>query len=479
MALKVAGVEPGSAKYYRAWVLGFLSSLKPRKFFQATIADVRKYLEKLAAEGKEVWQVWQTAEALRLFFQEVEPVEWAKDWSADLLKGLKYRALGDRTLGVRRVGRPTNAASEEGCPELVEPEMLPGKLIDHEAAEVFRPPTRGQASGKFARRSDRGELPDRYGAFVETVEEALRVERYSYRTEQSYLDWVRRFLIFTSPRSRREIHWWQAKEYLEYLTLERRVSSSTMNQALSALQFLFRHVLKRPADGADAVRRPAQTQRVPTVLSREEVKQLLEGMEGTGRLMADLMYGAGLRVMECVRLRIKDVDFGNRYLVVRGGKGDKDRRVSLPRSLEKPLKAQIALARERWERDQALGVEGVFLPDALSVKYPEASQEWGWYWLFPADNVSEDPWTKKFRRHHLGANGVQQLVRRTALRLGITKPVTPHTLRHSYATHLLESGADIRTVQELLGHADVSTTMIYTHVIGRPGMGVRSPLDVL
>ncbi|MFZ4682853.1 MAG: integron integrase [Terrimicrobiaceae bacterium] len=403
------------------------------------------FLEHLASEGKEGWQLRQAEEALQVFFQEVEPAAWARNWPSNLWKEAE--------------GKRKKLA-----------------LTNREAAEVPRPPTaRGRED--FAGRDDTGALPERYGKFLEEVEAALRVARYSYRTEQTYLDWVRRFLIFSRARSRREISWEQAKEYLEYLTQKRRVAGSTLNQALSALQFVFRVVLKRGAGGMKAMKRAAKSERTPTVLTREEVGQLLELMEGTGRMMAELMYGAGLRVIECVRLRIKDVDFGNRYMVVRGGKGDKDRRVPLPQKCVPALKAQIEEARGRWEKDRALGVEGVFLPEALAAKYVNAATEWGWFWLFPADGLSEDPWTGKIRRHHVGANGVQQLVKRAALRAGLTKPVSPHTLRHSFATHLLEGGADIRTVQELLGHADVSTTMIYTHVLNRPGLAVRSPLD--
>ena len=394
----------------------------------------------LIAPRQKTWQGRQALEALKVFYQRVEPVDWAAHgFEIDLKRIFK-----------------------EG-------------LEDGAAAEVPRPPIRGAQD--FSGRSDEGELPPQYGEFMAAVEEALRTQRYAYRTEQSYLDWVRRFLVFARPRTRREIHWSQAREYLDYLTVVRRVAASTLNQALSALQFLFHQVLKQEAGGRENVTRPAQSRRVPTVLTREEVKALTAEMEGTGRLMVELMYGAGLRVMECLRLRVKDLDFGNGYIVVRAGKGDKDRRAPLPKVLKNALEAQLALAKERWERDRAMGVEGVFLPDALSVKYAKADTEWVWYWLFPSEDLSVDPWSKKVRRHHMGANGVQQLVKRAALRAGLTKPVSPHTLRHSFATHLLESGADIRTVQELLGHSDVSTTMIYTHVLNRPGLAVRSPLD--
>lgn len=443
LALKQRGVEPQFANFYRGWILNFFKFLKPKKFSEATEIDAQLFLGNLAKEGKKDWQLRQAEEALRVFYQEVAQLKWARDWPLNLLADIRSH-LEDGEQGAGDIGRrPT--------PEIV---------------------------ADFTGRDDRGVLQKRYEGFLDAVIEALRVERYAYRTEQTYADWVRRFLIFSAPASREALRWGDAAEYLRYLTLQRRVSVSTMNQALSALQFLFKAVLKQKSEGMENVRRPARSQHVPTVLTREEVRELLGLMEGTGKLMAGLMYGSGLRVLECVRLRVKDVDFGNGYIVVRAGKGDKDRRVPLPKSLIPELKEQLKIARGRWEKDAALGVEGVFLPEALSVKVPKAEGEWGWYWLFPAESLSDDPWTGKVRRHHVGENGVQQLVKRCALRAGLTKVVTPHTLRHSFATHLLEAGSDIRTVQELLGHADVSTTMIYTHVMNKPGVAVESPLDV-
>jgi len=447
MALTVAGVEPRMHDFCRGWILGFMGFIKPTKFSQAGLSDMEGFLQKLAGEGKEIWQVKQAEESLRIFYQEVEPTGWAKNWPVDLMRSL---GLGTRN-GPERIGRTG-------------------------AAEVPRPPL-AHGAERFAGRADTGDLPEKYRKFLDLVEGSLRTERYAYRTEQTYLDWVRRFLIFAAPRTRRELSWEDAKEYLDYLTVIRRVAGGTQNQALSALQFLFGTVLKRRVGGKHDLQRAPQTRRVPTVLTRDEVGQLLDLMEGQGKLMAELMYGAGLRVMECVRLRVKDVDFGNGYIVVRGGKGDKDRRAPLPRKLLKPLKGQLERAKERWERDRALGLEGVFMPEALSVKYINAGKEWGWFWLFPSESLSMDPWAMVERRHHVDANGVQKLVKRCSLRAGLTKPVTPHTLRHSFATHLLDNGSDIRTVQELLGHADVSTTMIYTHVLNRPGLAVRSPLD--
>ncbi len=449
MALKVRGVEPGHHDFYRGWVLKWLGFIKPKQFRHAVEADLREFLVQLEREGKKDWQIRQADEALRVFYQDVQPAAWAKYWPDEALEAVT-RGGGRRKL----------------------------LLATNEAAPVPRPPTTGGQTKDFAGRVDTGELPKRFTAFMETVQEALRTARYSYRTEQSYLEWVKRFLIFADPKNRKDLRWAHASEYFGYLTLKRRVANSTLNQAMSALQFLFGKVLRQAPGGLEGVQRPKTGRHVPTVLSREEVAALFNEMEGTGQLMAKLMYGAGLRVLECVRMRVKDVDFGNGYIVVRG-KGEKDRRVHLPRKLVGDLKAQLEEARKQWEKDRAMGVEGVFLPEALSVKYPNAEKEWGWYWLFPADGLSEDPWTQKIRRHHVGTNGVQQLVKRAAMRAEMTKPVTPHTLRHSYATHLLQSGKDIRQVQELLGHSDVSTTMIYTHVLSGKGGLEDSPFDTL
>lgn len=436
-ALAQRGVEPRFVDYYRSWVLSFIGHIKPKRHSQAEAADVRRFLEEMVGRGRKLWQVRQAEEALRVFLESVEPVRWAASWPGDLLEGLR----------------------------------------EETAADVGRMPVKGKKTRSFAGRSDAGPLPERYEGFLEEVVEALRLERYAYRTEQTYVEWARRFLCFAQPESRQAMTWEQAEEFFSYLTLERRVSASTLNQAVSAVQRVFALVLKKKPGGAGGVQRPARSQRLPTVLAREEVAALLEALSGRHRLMAELMYGGGLRVMECMRLRVKDVDFANRLIMVRAGKGDKDRRVPLPKACVPALKEQIGVARERWKKDRAMGVEGVFLPDALTVKYPNADREWVWFWVFPSDGLAEDPWTGKVRRHHMTENGVQQMVKRAALNAGLTKPVTPHTLRHSYATHLLESGADIRTVQELLGHSDVSTTMIYTHVLGRPGIVAASPLD--
>jgi integron integrase len=311
------------------------------------------------------------------------------------------------------------------------------------------------------------------------LRDAIRRRNYSYRTEEVYVQWVRRLIYFSGKRHPLEIGAAEVTAFLNHLARERNVAAATQNQALSALLFLYREVLQQPLPWLDELERAKRPVRVPSVLSHAEVRRLLGAMHGTRWLMASLLYGAGLRLTECLKLRIKDVDFDYRQILVRDGKGAKDRVTMLPASTIEPLKRQLALAKAMHEADLAAGYGDVELPAALARKYPRAPYEWGWKFVFPSHKLSTDPRTGVIRRHHVYENYLTRGVKEAARAAGIAKHVTCHTLRHSFATHLLEGGYDIRTVQELLGHADVSTTMIYTHVMNKGARGVKSPLDRL
>lgn len=305
------------------------------------------------------------------------------------------------------------------------------------------------------------------------------MRHYSLRTEQAYLHWTKRFIYFHGKRHPRDLGPKEVEAFLTALAVEGRVSASTQGQALAALLFLYKHVLEIELPWLDEVVRAKRPQRVPTVLTPDEVARLLACLEGTQALMAHLLYGTGMRLMECLRLRVKDVDLSRREITIREGKGNKDRRTMVPVSLIPALARQLDVVREVWRQDQAAGLPGVQLPDALDRKKPEEGKSLAWFWLFPGRELSTDPRSGMRRRHHAHEQGIQRAIKRAVLAAGITKPASTHTLRHSFATHLLESGQDIRTVQELLGHSDVKTTMIYTHVLNRGPMGVVSPLDRL
>ena len=309
------------------------------------------------------------------------------------------------------------------------------------------------------------------------LREAIRVRHYSLRTERAYSDWVRRYIRYHGMRHPSQMGEAQVTAFLSSLANERHVSASTQNQALAAILFLYREVLRQEIPWLEGVVRARRPRRLPVVLTREEVDAVFEHMEGTHRLMARLMYGTGLRLMECLRLRVKDVDFGRREVIVRQGKGAKDRRTMFPAALVGDMRAHLRVVRLVFDADRARGIAGVELPDAYGVKNPGAAVEWGWHWVFPQDRLSADPRSGIVRRHHAYDETFQRSLKHAARRAGIVKPVSSHSLRHSFATHLMESGYDIRTVQELLGHKDVSTTMIYTHVLNRGGRGVVSPLD--
>lgn len=315
--------------------------------------------------------------------------------------------------------------------------------------------------------------------FLDQLRECLRVRHYSYRTEHAYVEWARRFILFHDKRHPRDMGAAEVEAFLSHLAVDRGVSASTQNQAKAGLLFLYQHLLGVNLPWLSEVVQAKNSPRFPVVLSIGEVRTLLGQMEGVMALVARLLYGTGMRVMEALRLRVKDVDFDRREILVRDGKGGKDRVTMLPDSLVEPLRAHLEKVRALHERDLAAGFGEVALPDALALKFKAAPRAWGWQWVFPSVNRSADPRSGVIRRHHLHPESLQKVVRMAARAGELAKPVSPHVLRHSFATHLLESGKDIRTIQELLGHKNVETTMIYTHVLNRGGKGVASPLDQL
>ena len=305
------------------------------------------------------------------------------------------------------------------------------------------------------------------------------MRHYSPRTEETYVHWIKRFIFFNNKRNPAEMAEPEIARFLSNLATESRVSGSTQNQALNALLFLYHQVLGKEIGYVNGVVRAKKTPRLPVVLTRGEIQALLNYLNGSERIMATLLYGAGLRLMECCRLRVKDIDFSQNQIVVRAGKGDKDRYTMLPAAVKEVLNNHLADGKRQHQNDVEKNLGRVMLPNALDRKYPNAGQEWGWQWVFPAMRYYVDRVTERQYRHHLHESVLQKAVREAARSAGIAKPATCHSMRHSFATHLLEDGYDIRTVQELLGHRDVSTTMIYTHVLSRGGRGVQSPADRL
>ena len=322
-------------------------------------------------------------------------------------------------------------------------------------------------------------VPLRSVKLLDRLRERIRLMHYSLRTEETYVYWCRAFIRFHSLRHPKDMGKAEVEAFLTHLVVERHVAPSTHRQALSALLFLYGKVLEEQLPWMTEIARPVPKRRLPVVLSPDEVQAVLSRLEGVHRLLARLLYGTGLRITEALQLRVKDVDFPQRAIIVREGKGGKDRVVMLPATLTADLRAQLARNRVVWDADVAAGQAGVELPHALERKYPRAGSSWAWFWVFPQDRISTDPRSGTIRRHHLYDETFQRAFKRAVQQAGITRPATPHTLRHCFATHLLQSGSDIRTVQELLGHSDVATTMIYTHVMRMGGMAVRSPLDRL
>ena len=370
--------------------------------------------------------------------------------------------------GDGRIGWPKNL-------RMTTPPLRPSKRpLNLDTGSTGRPPAASPPVEKVPLSGSDGAPPPR---LLDRLRTEIRTRHYSIRTESAYVDWARRFIYFHNKRHPQDMGAAEVGAFLSYLATERDVSAATQGQAKSALLFLYGQVLQVELPWLKEVVSARTQRKLPVVLTPTEVRALLLEVSGTTGLVASLLYGTGMRLMEGLRLRVKDVEFERRELIVRDGKGGKDRVTVLPENLMLPLRDQLMQAKLRHDTDLRDGVSGVWLPDALAVKYPRAASSWGWQWVFPSPALSTDPRTGVVRRHHLYEQSVQRAVAGAARRAGIIKPCTPHVLRHSFATHLLQAGYDIRTVQELLGHAEVSTTMIYTHVMNRGGRGVRSPLD--
>lgn len=312
---------------------------------------------------------------------------------------------------------------------------------------------------------------------MDQLKDKIRLKHYSIRTEKCYVDWAKRYIFFHNKKHPRDMGGAEVAKFLTHLATDLRVSASTQNQALNAIVFLYREVIDKDLGNIGDFLRAKRPERRPLVLSREEARRVIECLEGPSRLMAELLYGSGLRLMELVRLRVKDLDFAMNQVVVRDGKGQKDRLTMLSHKVKAPLESHLIRVKKIHEEDLVQGNGRVYLPFALDRKYPNADREWAWQWVFPSKSLSKDPRSGVIRRHHIHETSFQTAVKNAVRLAGLTKPASVHTFRHSFATHLLEAGYDIRTVQELLGHKDVSTTMIYTHVLNQGARGVRSPMD--
>jgi len=422
-ALSIQGVPEKRRKHCIGWVRSYERFLPGRPLQERSREDAESFIRHLQSRGLETWQVAQAGNTLKLLYFRVLGEAWARSWSIP----------GAEALPSRRIGLAGRSTALRGEPE--ERELL------------------------------------------ERLDKAIRIRQYSYRTAEVYVSWAKKYFLFHRQRPREALTPGGVKAFLEYLVLVRKVAAGTQKQALNALDFLFGEVLGLELGDLGDFARSKKPKNLPVVLSRGEVEKVLGALEGTTALVAGLLYGSGLRLMEVLRLRVKDVDFDCSQIQVRDGKGKKDRVTVLPERYIEPLKAHLARVKVIHGKDLEQNYAGTSFWPSLGRKYPYAPRQWIWQYLFPSSRLTVDPQTGRSIRHHLHESVMQRIVKETAARAGIAKRVTCHTLRHSFATHLIEGGYDIRTVQELLGHSDVSTTMIYTHVLNRPGLAVRSPAD--
>ena len=440
--LKNSSVPQNSTKWYRAHIQNYIDAHPDVRLSQHPPSNIDDYLN---AKGRlnnlEEWQFRQIADALRLLFCELVRPVWAKDYDWYCWRAFSRDLTADH----------------------------PTLMRDSDASMIVAP------SGNPQINRFRCEYTATHENFIKTI----RVRHMAIRTESSYEQWICRFLAYSNWADIEAIENTHLKAFLEYLAVERKVSASTQKSALNAVIFLLREVLGRNTDDIGIYTRASSQRRLPTVLSQSEIKALLQHLSGRSRLMASLMYGTGMRLMECVRLRVKDVDFDYQQITVRLGKGGKDRIVPLPSKLIPEVKNHLIEIKLLHQGDLDAGFGEVLIPVALARKFGGAVKDFTWQYVFPASRLSTDPRSKSVRRHHIHETSLQKAIRKAARSAGINKRVTTHTLRHSFATHLLESGKDIRLIQDLLGHADVNTTMIYTHVIKKGGFAVPSPFDAL
>ena len=437
--LKTQSVPAGALPWFRRHVEAFIAAHPDHRLHTIEPAQVERFLEALGRNSRlQDWQLVQVVDALRHLFCGIVGLAWCDgfDW--------QRWSAGFASLPP---GHPTVARDHAAIPGPSQ------KTQPRDPVEV-----------EAVRRR-----------FVA----AVRVGHYSIRTEQSYWDWIARFLRFHGDVDLDALSSEHVARFLEHLAVNRHVAANTQNQALNGIVFLFRHVFDRALDDIGSFTRARPSRRLPVVMTPDEIRAVLARMSGLHRDMAALLYGTGMRLMECIRLRVQDVDFGRGQVIVRHGKGGKDRAVPLPTSSVDALAAQVERVRSVHHADLAAGYGDVYLPQALARKYPNASKQFRWQYLFPSTRLSADPRSGEIRRHHINETTLQKAVRRAVDAAGIDKRISCHTFRHSFATQLLLAGSDIRTVQELLGHADLSTTMIYTHVLGRGAQGVSSPLDAL
>lgn len=439
-------VRPPADRWYVVRVEAYINAHSEKKLKEHNKQDVENWLEMLGRKKSlNDWQFRQTVHAIQILFECLIKADWVRqvDWQH----------------------------WKEAARDLPKDHVTVGR--SYQPVAMLEDMNRNENKGRAIVDNEQCS----HEVIIDALIKALRLGHYAYRTEQSYMAWVKRFLVHRGQADPRQLGAQDVASFLEYLALRRHVSSSTQNQALNALVFFFDKVLQQPLGDLGSFIRAKRPKRLPVVLSRSEVHKLLCAMDGVFGVMGQLMYGTGMRLMEAVRLRVQEIDFDYRQITVRNAKGNKDRVVPLPETLIKPLQEHLEHIRTVHNKDLAAGYGRVYLPEGLMRKYPNAAAQWPWQYVFPSSRLSVDPRSGEMRRHHLHENGLQKMIKTKAAQVGITKRVNSHALRHSFATHLLEAGYDIRTVQELLGHADVSTTMIYTHVLNKPGLGVRSPLD--